>query len=82
MQLSWLAQSGGAMVGDYISCSVIGKKAVSVFAVGKPPKGSVKDQAMYSAGPLAITGGARPARSDGVRYTQANTAHRGLTLAL
>ena len=41
MKLSWLAQSGGAMVGDYISCSVIGKKAVSVFAVGKAPKGSV-----------------------------------------
>ena len=60
MKLSWLAQSGGAMVGDYISCSVIGTKAVSVFAVGKPPNGSTKDQAMYSAGPLTITGGSRP----------------------
>jgi hypothetical protein len=67
--LSWLAQAGGAMVGDYISCSVIGKSAVSVFAVGKPPKGSVKDQAMYSAGPLAMTGGTRPARSGAVRFT-------------
>jgi BNR repeat protein len=74
MNLSWLAQAGGAMVGDYISCSVIGKKAISVFAVGKPPKGSVKSQDMYSAGPLTITGGTRLARSDGVRYSQANTA--------
>jgi len=73
MSLSWLAQAGGAMVGDYISCSVIGKAAVSVFAVGKPPKGSVKSQSMYSAGPLTMTGGTRAARSDGVVYTKANT---------
>jgi hypothetical protein len=59
MSLSWLAQAGGAMVGDYISCDVIGSTAVSVFAVGKAPKGSVKNQAMYSAGPLPITGGKR-----------------------
>jgi hypothetical protein len=81
MKLSWLAQSGGAMVGDYISCSVIGNAAVSVFAVGKPPKGSVLNQAMYSAGPLTMTGGTRPARSGGVRYTQVNTARIGTTLS-
>jgi len=69
MMLSWLAQAGGAMVGDYISCSVIGRKAVSVFAVGKAPNGSTKDQAMYSAGPLTITGGTRPARAGDVRFT-------------
>lgn len=74
MQLSWLAQAGGAMVGDYISCSVIGKNAVSVFAVGHKPKGSVKDQAMYSAGPLGITNGKRAATSDGVRFTGASPA--------
>ena len=81
MKLSWLAQAGGAMVGDYISCSVIGKKAVSVFAVGKPPNGSVLDQAMYSAGPLTITGGTNPARSDGVRYSEANTTRSRPTLS-
>ena len=81
MTLSWLAQSGGAMVGDYISCSVIGKKAVSVFAVGKPPHGSVKNQAMYSAGPLTISGGTRSARSDGVRYTRTNTPEFRPTLS-
>ncbi len=82
MKLSWLAQSGGAMVGDYISCSVIGKKAVSVFAVGKPPKGSVLNQAMYSAGPLTMTGGTRPARSQDVRHTEANAVHPLPTLSL
>lgn len=65
MSLGWLAQAGGAMVGDYISCDVIGSTAVSVFAVGKAPKGSTKNQAMYSAGPLAITGGTRPASARG-----------------
>ena len=80
MKLSWLAQAGGAMVGDYISCSVIGKGAVSVFAVGKAPKGSVLNQAMYSAGPLTMTGGKRPARSGGVRYTQTSSGPGDLTL--
>jgi hypothetical protein len=37
MQLSWLAQAGGAMVGDYISCSVISGRAVSVFATATAP---------------------------------------------
>ncbi len=63
MALNWLAQAGGAMVGDYISCSVIGSTATSVFAVGKAPKGSTKRQDMYSAGPLTITGGAKPAQT-------------------
>ncbi len=67
MMLSWLAQAGGAMVGDYISCSVIGRRAVSTFAVGKAPNGSTKDQAMYSAGPLTITGGTAKASSGGVQ---------------
>lgn len=74
MTLSWLAQAGGAMVGDYISCDVIGNTAVSVFAVGFKPKGSTKNQPMFSAGPLPITGGFRPARSTGVRYHGASRA--------
>src|SRR5262249_45588992 len=69
MKLAWLAQAGGAMVGDYISCDIIGDSAVSVFAVGFKPKGSTKDQAMYSAGPLAVKGGLRVARSRGVVFT-------------
>ena len=36
-----------------------------MFAVGKPPQGSTKKQDMYSAGPLTISGGSRPARESG-----------------
>jgi hypothetical protein len=68
MKLSWLAQAGGAMVGDYISCDVIGDSALSVFAVGVKPEGGTLNQAMYSAGPLPITGGLGVARSTGVRF--------------
>jgi hypothetical protein len=66
MSLSWLAQAGGAMIGDYLSCDVVGDSAVSVFAVGVRPKGSKLNQAMYSAGPLPVTGGKRVASSRGV----------------
>jgi hypothetical protein len=76
MTLSWLAQAGGAMVGDYISTSVIGKKAISVFAVGKPPNGSTKKQDMYTAGPLTVTGGSQPARTDGA-YAAGRTSPAG-----
>jgi hypothetical protein len=49
----------GRMVGDYISCSVTGGKAVAIFAVGKPPaNGQAFNEAMYSAGGLTVTGGA------------------------
>ena len=58
MSLSWLAQASGAMVGDYISTSVLAGGAVSTFAVGQAPSGSTLNQALYTAGPLAVTGGA------------------------
>lgn len=59
MSLSQIANSTqGSMVGDYISTSVIGGKAVSTFAVGKAPtNGQAFDEALYSAGPLTVTGG-------------------------
>jgi hypothetical protein len=69
MLLSWLAQAGGAMIGDYISCDILGDTAVSVFAIGFKPKGSVKNQPMASAGPLAVSGGQRRATSRGVVFT-------------
>jgi len=48
----------GRMVGDYISCSFAGGKAVAIFAVGKAPGGTAAfDEAMYSAGALTVTGG-------------------------
>lgn len=46
------------MVGDYLSTSVISGKAVSVFAVGKGPTGGQAfDEALYTVGPLTVTGG-------------------------
>ncbi|GAA2518762.1 hypothetical protein [Streptomyces longisporus] len=59
MSLSQIADSTqGRMVGDYLSTSVIGGKAVSTFAVGKAPtNGQAFDEALYTAGPLTVTGG-------------------------
>jgi hypothetical protein len=51
--------SQGVMVGDYISCSIVGGNAVALFAVGKAPTGGQAfDEAMYTAGGLPVTGGA------------------------
>jgi hypothetical protein len=56
----------GRMVGDYLSCSVVGGKAVAIFAVGKAPtNGQAFDEAMYSVGGLTIAGGAARAHSSG-----------------
>src|SRR5205807_786764 len=52
------ATTQGSMVGDYISSSVTGGKAVAIFAVGKTPTGGQAfDEAMYTAGALHVTGG-------------------------
>lgn len=49
MKLTDLANtSQGVMVGDYISTSFAGAKAVPVFAVAKPKSGNVFDEAMHS----------------------------------
>jgi hypothetical protein len=69
MSLSWLAQAGGAMVGDYISTSIVNGKAVSAFAVGQAPSGSTLNQTLDTGGPLAITGGALRASAAGAHVT-------------
>ncbi|MGW4528607.1 exo-alpha-sialidase [Amycolatopsis sp. NPDC004378] len=82
MSLSWLAQAGGAMVGDYISTSVIGGKAIGAFAVGQAPSGSSLNQALNTGGPLAITGGTARASAAGARTELSATARRaGLPVA-
>jgi hypothetical protein len=50
MSLSQIAATTqGPMVGDYISCSVVGGKSVAIFAVGKTPtNGQAFDEAMYA----------------------------------
>ena len=59
MSLSQIASTTqGAMVGDYISCSVVNGKAVAIFAIGKTPaNGQAFDEAMYTAGGLTVAGG-------------------------
>lgn len=54
--------SQGNMVGDYISSSVLGGNAYALFPIGKTPtNGQAFDEAMYTAGGLPVTGGARRA---------------------
>ncbi|MFI1165742.1 exo-alpha-sialidase [Streptomyces sp. NPDC020801] len=67
MSLSQVADSTqGSMVGDYISTSVMSGKAVSVFAVGKAPAGvQAFDEALYTAGPLTVTGGSTASTTRG-----------------
>lgn len=76
MSLSWLAQAGGAMVGDYLSTSVVDGNAVSAFAVGQAPTGSTLDQALDTSGPLAITGGTQRATAHGAQPAARHAASR------
>jgi hypothetical protein len=46
--------SQGPMVGDYISTSISGGLATTVFPVAKPTSTAAFDEAMYSPGPLSI----------------------------
>jgi hypothetical protein len=48
MRLGWIAQAGGAMVGDYISTSFAGGRAVPVFVLASAPT-SRFDQPLFAA---------------------------------
>jgi len=54
--LSQIANTNqGRMVGDYISTSIVGGRAVSAFPVGKAPAtGQAFDEALYTAGPRTM----------------------------
>jgi hypothetical protein len=39
MPTSWIARAGGAMVGDYMSTSFAGGRAVPVFVLASKPSG-------------------------------------------
>jgi hypothetical protein len=49
MRLSWPAQAGGAMLGDYISTSFSGGRAVAVFVLASPPVRGRRDQPLFVA---------------------------------
>ncbi|HET9323893.1 MAG TPA: sialidase family protein [Gaiellaceae bacterium] len=48
MRLGWIADAGGAMVGDYISTSWAGGRAVSVLALASPTTGGGLDQPLFA----------------------------------
>jgi hypothetical protein len=79
------ATSQGPMVGDYISTSFTGGKAVPVFAIGKPhAQGSPFDEGMYApAAPLSVATAAQAthaATRGGVQSTGqgTGTAHQAI----
>ena len=47
MRLGWIAQAGGAMVGDYISTSFAGGRAVTVFPLAFPRRSGL-DQPLFA----------------------------------
>lgn len=48
MRNAWIAQAGGSMVGDYISTSFAGGRAVAVFVLASPPAGRL-NQPLFAA---------------------------------
>lgn len=48
LRLNWIAQAGGAMVGDYISTSFAGGRAVPVFVLASRPAARL-DQPLFAA---------------------------------
>ncbi|MET8539257.1 sialidase family protein [Kitasatospora sp. NPDC004799] len=64
------ATSGGRMVGDYLSTSVLNGRAVAVFAVGRAPTdGRAFDEAMYAvAGGLPVRAGTTPSSTGPVAF--------------
>lgn len=67
--------SQGTMVGDYISCSVLGGKAYALFAVGATPSGGAAfNESMYTADGLPVTGGSNLVIAGPVFPKPANSA--------
>ena len=66
MKVTWLANTtGGFMVGDYFSTTIINGKAYPVFVVAKAPKGTKFNEAAYTAtGGLAMPGGRNSSAGD------------------
>ncbi|WIG59701.1 MAG: hypothetical protein OJF49_002448 [Ktedonobacterales bacterium] len=81
MSVTWLANtSGGLMVGDYISTSILGGVAYPVFAVAAAPTNGVFDEAMFTVqGGLPVTGGANAASSAGAANSTNSTTPVKLT---
>jgi hypothetical protein len=76
--------SQGFMVGDYISTSFVGQRAVPIVAVAKPKRGSVFDQAMYAGKPTVTARQLYPLRvvDDPVLSVRGDRARRARPLIL
>jgi hypothetical protein len=84
MKVTQLANTDqGRMVGDYISCSVAGRRAFALFAVGKPAAaGRAFNEAMYTAGGLQIKGGSARAVTGPIRPGRPATPELSATVSL
>jgi len=69
MKVTQLANTDqGRMVGDYLSCSILNRRAYALFAVGQAATaGRAFNEAMYTAGGLQIKGGKARAVTGPVR---------------
>ncbi|HVB26149.1 MAG TPA: sialidase family protein [Ktedonobacteraceae bacterium] len=75
MKVTWLANAGGYMVGDYISTTIIGGKAFPIFALAKAPKGTMLNEAMdTTSGGLAIFGGTNSSAGDRSYHNSPNSS--------
>lgn len=57
MNVTWLANAGGYMVGDYISTSIAGGSAFPIVALASAPSGGLLDEYMATVTGLAVSGG-------------------------
>jgi hypothetical protein len=55
MQMSWLAEAEGRMVGDYFSTAYAGDRVVPVFALAIAPTGTRKHEAIFAASLQALS---------------------------
>jgi hypothetical protein len=86
IRLAWLPNAGGRMVGDYISTSLVGKKAYPVMAdanKGTCTLGQIKSCDEFMVSPtkgLKVKSGSLAVTADPVVFSSWNTAKSGATL--
>ncbi len=78
MKVTWLANAGGYMVGDYISTAIEGNgNAFPIFALAKAPKGTMLNEAMYTiSGGLVVSGGSQSSTGDHTYSSPPNSGAR------
>jgi hypothetical protein len=73
MRMPWLPDtSGGFMVGDYVSTSIVHSMAYPAFAVATAPSEGYLNEEMYTAQDLTVVGGSVTAQHDAVFVTSAS----------